>query len=86
MNPNSFGSMKEVLCRVGNEAHVSGYHLDLPNARKWLSVMMHGAPYLVSRTVIDSVYLCCDCESEVKKSEQQDHCMNAHRGSRVSFV
>lgn len=86
VNPNSFESMKEVLRRVGNAACVSRYCPDSTNARKWLSVTMDGAPYLVSRKVIDSVYLCCDCEAEVMKSEQHDHCMDAHRGCRVSFV
>lgn len=86
VNPNSFESMKEVLRRVGNAACVSCYCPDSTNARKWLRVTMDGAPYLVSRKVIDSVYLCCDCEAEVMKSEQHDHCMDAHRGRRVSFV
>jgi len=63
--PNSFDSVKEVLPRVGHVASVSQYHPNVPNARKWLSVTMDGSPYLVSRTVIDAVYLCCNCETEV---------------------
>lgn len=86
VNPNSFESMKEVLRRVGNAALVCRYHPGLPNARKWLCVTMDGAPYLVSRTVIDTVYLCCNCEVKVLKSEQHDHSIDVHRGRRVTFV
>lgn len=75
LNPNSFDSIKEVLRRV-----------DKPNAREWLSVTMDGSPYLVSRTVIDTVYLCCDCEAEVLKREQDEHRADEHRGRRVKFV
>ena len=86
VNPNSFDSVKEVLRRVGHAASVSRYHPNLPNARKWLSVTMDGSPYLVSRTVIDAVYLCCDCETEVLKSKQGDHCNDVHQGRRVNFI
>jgi len=73
VNPNSFDSIKEVLRRVGHAASISRYHPDKPNARKWLSVTMDESPYLVSRTVIDTVYLCCDFEAEVLKTEQDEH-------------
>ena len=86
VNLNSFDSVKEVLHQVGHAASVSHYHPEVPNARKWLSVTVDCSPYLVSRTVIDTVYLCCDCEMEVLYSMQDDHCLNAHRGRRVNFV
>lgn len=57
VNPSSFDSVKEVLWRVGHAASVSRYHPDVPNTRKWLSVIMDHSPYLVSKTVIDTVYL-----------------------------
>lgn len=86
VNPNSFDSVKEVLRRVGHAASVSRYHPNVPNARKWLSVTMDGSPYLVSRTIIDAVYLCCECEAEVLKSKQDDHRIDVHQGRRVNFI
>ena len=47
---------------------------------------MYGSPYLVITTVIDTVYLCCDCEAEVLKTEQDEHRADEHRGCRVKFV
>ena len=49
---------------------------------------MDGSPYLVSRTVIDAVYLCRDCETEVPLLKQGDHCIDVHqaKGRRVNFI
>lgn len=55
VKPTSIESMKGVLYRVGNAALVWRYHPDLPTAHKCLSPTLDGAPYLVSRTVIESV-------------------------------
>lgn len=86
VNPNSFDSVKEVLRRVGHAASVSRYHPNVPNARKWLSVTMDGSPYLVSRAVIDAVYLCCECEADILKAKQDDHRTDVHQGCRVNFI
>ena len=86
VKPTSIESMKGVLYRVGNAALVWCCHPDLPTAHKCLSLTLDEAPYLVSRTVIDSVDWCHDCAAEVLKSEQHDHRIDAHRGRRVTFV
>lgn len=67
VNFNFFDFVKEVFWWVGYVVFVSWYYLNLLNVRKWFSVIMDGFFYLVSRIVIDVVYLCCDCEIEVLK-------------------
>lgn len=90
VNPNSFESMKEVLRRVGDAAHIERYHPNSPNSRKWLSVTMDGLPYLVVRQVIDTVHICTACEQEVLKEQYTEHILSdshrQYRGQEVKFI
>lgn len=86
VNPNSPGSLKEVLCRVGMAAKVKRYNPDDPKAQQWLNVTMDGLPYLVCRKVIEDVLLCTECGEEVLKESLTEHCIKVHQGQKCSTV
>ena len=71
VNPNSVKNTKQVLLHIKDLCQV-------PEERKWIVVWSDGVPYIFMHKLIESIYVCSMCQTEIdiSKTSFEIHCLN----------